>query len=323
MVGGAGRFLAGVCLATGLLAAAHEARGEAPPLRSIEPEAYSDQPAGIRYGSLLYHASLRSGMAWDSNIFSTKAHVVADRIVILRPGLTVSTLDPNYKFTFRANLQQLEYDVSPSDNRLDGFADLHGTIRVQRDTDPRCRPRCRAHHRPPLLDPASRPAPECRRARRAQPILGLGRPAQKFQPAGVDDHPDRLERRLLRCPIHRRHADQPAISRPRRSQAYPGDRSAHLASPAALQPRARQHEHISQRARFHPGRLGQVRHGQRHRGRLYAPHNGQVLVSIRTRSTSGTTPSKAIRSASTAPSFSGRPPAISGSRPALRAISAA
>jgi hypothetical protein len=134
MVGGTGRFLAGVCLATGLLAAAHEAYGEAPPLRSIEPEAYSDQPAGIRYGSLLYHASLRSGMAWDSNIFSTKAHVVADRIVILRPGLTVSTVDPNYKFTFRANMQQLEYDVSPSDNRLDGFADLHGSIRVQKDT---------------------------------------------------------------------------------------------------------------------------------------------------------------------------------------------
>ena len=134
MVGGTGRFLAGVCLSTGLLAAAHEAYGEAPPLRSIEPEAYSDQPAGIRYGSLLYSASLRSGMAWDSNIFSTKVHVVADRIVILRPGLTVSTLDPNYKFTFRANFQQLEYEVSPSDNRLDGLADLRGTIRVQKDT---------------------------------------------------------------------------------------------------------------------------------------------------------------------------------------------
>ena len=75
-----------------------------------------------------------SGMAWDSNIFSTKVNVVADRILVLRPGLTVSTVDPNYKFTFRANLQQLEYEVSPSDNRLDGLAELHGTIRVQRDT---------------------------------------------------------------------------------------------------------------------------------------------------------------------------------------------
>ena len=134
MVGGAGRFLIRVCLATGLLAAAHQARGEAPPLRSIAPDAYSDQPAGIRYGSLLYNASLTSGLAWDTNIFSSKAHVVGDRILVLRPGLTISTLDPNYKFTFRSNLQQLDYEVSPSDNRMDGLAELHGNIRVQRDT---------------------------------------------------------------------------------------------------------------------------------------------------------------------------------------------
>jgi hypothetical protein len=134
MVRGVGRFLAVVCLATGLLTAAREVHAEAPPLRIIEPEVYSDQPAGIKYGPLLYHASLMTGMAWDSNIFSTKLHVVADRILVVRPGLTVSTLDPNYKFTFRANFQQLEYEVSPSDNRLDGLAELYGTIRVQRDT---------------------------------------------------------------------------------------------------------------------------------------------------------------------------------------------
>jgi hypothetical protein len=134
MVGGAGRFLIRVCLATGLLAAAHQARGEGPPLRSIAPDAYSDQPAGIRYGSLLYNASLTSGLAWDTNIFSSKAHVVGDRILVLRPGLTISTLDPNYKFTFRSNLQQLDYESSPSDNRMDGLAELHGNIRVQRDT---------------------------------------------------------------------------------------------------------------------------------------------------------------------------------------------
>ena len=134
MVGGAGRFLFAICLATGLLAAAHEVRGEAPPLRSIAPEAYSDQPAGIRYGSLIYNATLTSGVAWDSNIFSTNANVAADRILILRPGLTVSTVDPNYKFTFRAHLQQLEHDISRSDDRLDGLAELNGAIRVQRDT---------------------------------------------------------------------------------------------------------------------------------------------------------------------------------------------
>ena len=135
MVGWAGKLLAGVCLATGLLVAMHGARGEAPPLRSIEPDAYLDQPAGIRYGALLYHASLMSGMAWDSNIFSSKANVVADRILVLRPGLTVSTLDPNYKFTFRASILQVDYEVSPADSRTDALADLRGTIRVQRDTE--------------------------------------------------------------------------------------------------------------------------------------------------------------------------------------------
>jgi hypothetical protein len=134
MVGGAGRLLA-VCLATGVLVAAHGARGEGPPLRSIEPEAYSDQPAGIRYGSLLYHASLLSGMAWDSNIFSSKTNVVADRILFVRPGLTVSTLDPNYKFTFRTSIQHLDYEVSPADSRTDALAEMRGTIRVQRDSE--------------------------------------------------------------------------------------------------------------------------------------------------------------------------------------------
>ena len=118
-----------------MLVAAHGARGEAPPLRSIEPEAYSDQPAGIRYGSLLYHASLLSGMAWDSNIFSSKTNVVADRIFFIRPGLTVSTLDPNYKFTFRTSIQHLDYEVSPADSRTDALAEMRGTVRVQRDSE--------------------------------------------------------------------------------------------------------------------------------------------------------------------------------------------
>jgi len=135
MVGWAGRLLAGVCRATGLLVVAHGARGESPPLRSIEPEAYSDQPAGIRYGSLLYHASLVSGMVWDSNIFASKENVVADRIFYFRPGLTVSTLDPNYKFTLRTTLDHLDHEVSPSESRTDAKADLRGTIRMQRDSE--------------------------------------------------------------------------------------------------------------------------------------------------------------------------------------------
>jgi hypothetical protein len=135
MVGGTGRLLAGVCLAIGLLVAAKGARGESPPLRSVDLDTYSDQPAGIKYGLLLYHASLVSGTVWDSNIFSSKENVVADRILFIRPGLTVSTLDPNYKFTLRASLDHLEYEVSPSDSRTGATADLRGSIRVQRDRE--------------------------------------------------------------------------------------------------------------------------------------------------------------------------------------------
>gem|GEM_PF-5496815 len=111
------------------------AHAESPPLKSIEPEIHPDQPAGIRYGGLLYHASLYSAMVWDSNIFSSRENVVADRIQVLRPGLTVSTLDPNYKFTFRSSLDHLEYDISPAENRTDARADLRGTVRVQRDRE--------------------------------------------------------------------------------------------------------------------------------------------------------------------------------------------
>lgn len=135
MVDGAGRLLAGVVLAAGVLVAAHGARGESPPLKSIEPEVYSDRPAGMKYGLLLYHASLVSGTIWDSNIFSSKENVVADRILFIRPGLTVSTLDPNYKFTFRASAEHLDYEVSPSESRTDARAELRGTVRVQRDSE--------------------------------------------------------------------------------------------------------------------------------------------------------------------------------------------
>jgi hypothetical protein len=74
-------------------------------------------------------------MAWDSNIFSSKTNVVADRILFIRPGLTVSTLDPNYKFTFRTSIQHLDYEVSPADSRTDALAEMRGTIRVQRDSE--------------------------------------------------------------------------------------------------------------------------------------------------------------------------------------------
>jgi hypothetical protein len=134
MVGGAGRLLAGVFLA-GLVVAAQVARGDAPPLASVDVDAYPDRPAGLRYGSLLYHASLVSGTVWDSNIFSSKENVVADRIFYVRPGLTVSTLDPNYRFTLRTAVESLDYDISPADNRLNARADLRGTVRVQRNTE--------------------------------------------------------------------------------------------------------------------------------------------------------------------------------------------
>lgn len=136
MVVGAGRYLAGMLLSTGLLVAAQSARGESPlPLRSIEADAFLDRPEGVKYGSLLFHSYLLSGHIWDSNIFLSKDHIIADRILFVRPGLSVSTLDPNYRFTIRSSLHHLEYDVSPSESRTDARVEMNGTIRAQRDRE--------------------------------------------------------------------------------------------------------------------------------------------------------------------------------------------
>ncbi len=104
-------------------------------MRSIEAESFPDQPAGLKYGSLLFHSSLATGTVWDSNIFSSKDNIIADRILYVRPGLSVSTLDPNYKFTLRTSVDHLDYEVSPAENRTDARAELRGTVRVQRDTE--------------------------------------------------------------------------------------------------------------------------------------------------------------------------------------------
>lgn len=135
MAGSATRLLAGFLLATGLIVSPQVARGDSPPLKTIEPDAYTDQPAGVKYGGLLYHASLMTGHIWDSNIFSSKQNIVADRILYVRPGITVSTLDPNYNFVFRTSFDVLEYERSPAEDRADPKADLQGTIRLQRDLE--------------------------------------------------------------------------------------------------------------------------------------------------------------------------------------------
>ena len=134
MVGGAARLLAGTVLAIGPLVLAPIARAEQPPLGSIQPDAYKDAPAGIKWGGLLYQASVATGVAWDSNIFSSRENVVADRIEFIRPGLTISTLDPNYKFTFQASLDQLIYERETEESRTDAQGSLRGTVRLQNDT---------------------------------------------------------------------------------------------------------------------------------------------------------------------------------------------
>jgi len=135
MAGWAKRLLAGGFLAAGAFAAMPTANADAPPLKSVEPDSYPDRPAGVKYGRLLYHASLLTGQIWDSNIFSSKDNVVADRILYVRPGLTISTLDPNYKFTFRTSVDHFEYERTPEEGRTDPKADLQGTIKVRRDLE--------------------------------------------------------------------------------------------------------------------------------------------------------------------------------------------
>jgi len=134
MAGRAARLLAGAVLAIGPIVSGPGVRAESPPLSSVKPDSYPDAPAGLRYGNLLYHASLVSGFAWDSNIYASKADVIGDRIAFIRPGLTISTLDPNRKFTFQASLQHLEYDKVTDETRTDAQASLTGTVRLQRDT---------------------------------------------------------------------------------------------------------------------------------------------------------------------------------------------
>ena len=121
-------------LAAGLSLAA-PVRADSPPLRYIAPDAFADKSAGIRQGDLVYHASIATGLIFDSNVFSTASDAVHDRIVFLRPGFIVSTLNPNHKLEFRATLDHLEYDRFVDESRTDPRAELSGRVRVQRDLE--------------------------------------------------------------------------------------------------------------------------------------------------------------------------------------------
>ena len=126
---------------------------------------------------------------------------------ILRPGLTVSTLDPNYKFTFRANLAAA---------RLRGLA-----VRQPHWTVWRTCTATFACNETRLLDvglvAARITEPRSSILRRdlpenaAEPVLhnqysawvGLRR---NFNPVVSTTTVTVLQRRLLQCPVHRRHA---------------------------------------------------------------------------------------------------------------------
>ena len=74
MGGSAARLLAGTILALGPFVSAPGARAESPPLSSVQPDNFSDAPAGIKYGNLLYHASVASGVVYvsseDGNLYA-------------------------------------------------------------------------------------------------------------------------------------------------------------------------------------------------------------------------------------------------------------
>jgi hypothetical protein len=109
MAGRAIRVLAGVVLLAGILVMEQAAHAQTPPpLSSIDPKTFLDQPAGIRYGGLLYQATLKSGFIWDSNVFLNRQNALSDRIAYLSPGLAISTIDPNYRFRFLVDADHLE-----------------------------------------------------------------------------------------------------------------------------------------------------------------------------------------------------------------------
>lgn len=133
MCGRARLTIAGLSLVAGLLVAQPCAMAEAPPLRSIPPDAFEDKPAGLRLGGLVYSANVSTGAIYDSNVYSSNTDVAADRILLLRPELSISNLDPNHRFTFRAMIEDLEYERLKSENRTDARAEIDGKIRIRRD----------------------------------------------------------------------------------------------------------------------------------------------------------------------------------------------
>jgi hypothetical protein len=135
MCGRARKTIAGLSIAVGLLAAFPRAHAESPPLKSIVPDAFLDTPVGIKAGGLVFHSSVATAVIYDSNVFSTHADAATDRITLLRPSLSVSTLDPNYKFTFRSFLEHLDYDNLSTENRTDYRGEIDGKIRIRRDLE--------------------------------------------------------------------------------------------------------------------------------------------------------------------------------------------
>lgn len=134
MAGRAIRVFAGALLLAGILVAG-QAHAQKLPTSSIDPRSFPDQPAAIRYGGLLYQAMLRSGFIWDSNVFLNRQNAISDRIAYLSPGLAISTIDPNYRFTFQVDADHLEYDRLDSETRTDVRGQLDGTARIRRDTE--------------------------------------------------------------------------------------------------------------------------------------------------------------------------------------------
>jgi hypothetical protein len=128
-------LLAGGIVAAGLLVAMVPVRADSPPLKYINPETFSDNPAGTRAGELLFHSYIAAGTIYDSNVFSSPRDAVSDRILFLRPGLSVSTLDPNRTFNLRVSLDHLEYERFPDESRTDPRGELTGRLRLQRNLE--------------------------------------------------------------------------------------------------------------------------------------------------------------------------------------------
>lgn len=124
-----------VAVVVGLVGSAPFAAADPLPLTPIAPDVGLEPSLGIRYGGLIYRPTIATGIINDSNILYSNTNAARDWVFFVRPGLSIATTDPNYRFVLRTDIEHLEYRESDADSRTNATATLDGTVRAARDLE--------------------------------------------------------------------------------------------------------------------------------------------------------------------------------------------